>query len=124
MNSVIFLEVDFVCEVQSSILKNAPSRDKGMVDSALNRVLNKFTYEGVNDLFQLAAMYLISLSKAHAFPDANKRTDFMSTFIFLKMNGVCLQNDFEQLIEITLDAASKNMSYVEIAERLHSLKEM
>lgn len=49
-------------------------------------------------------MYLIAIVKAHAFIDANKRTAFQATSIFLLLNGDDL-NTSDELVKLTLFAA-------------------
>lgn len=52
-------------------------------------------YESVNDIIELTAIYIIGIAKAHAFPDGNKRTSFLSTTYFLDMNGYVLEENSE-----------------------------
>jgi death on curing protein len=58
----------------------------GMLESALGRPQNLYTYEQA-DLFALAAAYGYGIAKNHAFIDGNKRTAFMVMFTFLQVNG-------------------------------------
>ena len=47
-------------------------RDDGLLRSALERPLNKWSYEHA-DLAELAAAYAFGLAKNHPFVDGNKR---------------------------------------------------
>ena len=58
----------------------------GMLESALARPLNLYSYQQA-DLFSLAAAYGYGIAKNHAFIDGNKRTAFMVMFTFLQVNG-------------------------------------
>ena len=61
-------------------------RDEGLLDSALGRPLNLFSY-GNPALFDLAASYVFGLVKNHPFLDGNKRTGFVTGVLFLALNG-------------------------------------
>lgn len=62
-------------------------RDEGLLQSALERPVNKWHYEQA-PLAELAAAYAFGLAKNHAFVDGNKRIAFMTMMIFLRKNGV------------------------------------
>jgi death-on-curing protein len=62
-------------------------RDEGMLQSALERPINKWRYEQA-ELPELAAAYAFGLARNHAFVDGNKRIAFMSMMVFLRKNGV------------------------------------
>jgi death on curing protein len=62
-------------------------RDEGLLESALNRPASRHHYEGVNDICELAATYLIALASNHAFIDGNKRAAFSAAGLFLRLNG-------------------------------------
>lgn len=62
-------------------------RDRGMLLSALERPLNKWSYEGA-DLAALAAAYAFGLAKNHPFIDGNKRTALLALYTFLYINDV------------------------------------
>jgi death-on-curing protein len=62
-------------------------RDQGMLESALERPVNKWHYEQAG-LAELAAAYAFGLAKNHAFVDGNKRIAFLSMVVFLRKNGV------------------------------------
>ncbi len=51
-------------------------RDKGLLESALFRPKNQFTY-GNPTIFYLAAAYGYGIAKNHLFIDGNKRTSFV-----------------------------------------------
>jgi death-on-curing protein len=50
-------------------------RDEGMVDSALGKPLNQYSYGNPN-LFDLATSYAYRIIKSHPFIDGNKRTGY------------------------------------------------
>ncbi len=59
--------------------------DKSII-AAIGRVENRLAYGLINDVFALAACYVIAV--AHAFNDANKRTAFAAMDTVLALNGV------------------------------------
>lgn len=65
-------------------------RDEGLLESALFRPKNKFNYENPT-IFDLAAAYGYGIAKNHPFVDGNKRTSYVVTRTFLKLNGSDIQ---------------------------------
>ena len=90
-------------------------RDENALESALARPMHLFHYEKA-DLFALAAAYAHGIAKNHPFNDGNKRTAFISAYVFLGMNGEDLTLSEPQAIEIMLALASGNLSQRDLAE--------
>jgi death-on-curing protein len=65
----------------------AALRDEGMLDWALDRPLNKWSYEKA-ELSDLAAAYAFGIAKNHPFVDGNKRTSLLTLYTFLGVNDV------------------------------------
>jgi death-on-curing protein len=84
-------------------------RDEGMLRSALERPVNKWTYEQA-PLPELAAAYAFGLAKNHAFVDGNKRIAFMAMMTFLRKNGVLFAPDPAQATTIILSLAAGEVS--------------
>ena len=61
-------------------------RDGGLLEGALQRPVNKWQYENA-DTFECAAACAFGIAKAHAFVDGNKRTAFVTSITFLRLNG-------------------------------------
>jgi death-on-curing protein len=80
-------------------------RDEGMLRSALERPVNKWTYEQA-PLAELAAAYAFGLAKNHAFVDGNKRIAFMAMMTFLRRNGVEFAPDPAEATAIILALAA------------------
>src|ERR671937_1976432 len=76
-------------------------RDEGMLRSALERPVNKWSYEQA-PLAELAAAYAFGLAKNHAFVDGNKRIAFMSMMLFLRKNDVRFAPDPAQATKIIM----------------------
>lgn len=62
-------------------------RDANMLDSALARPLNRWSY-GDADLAALAAAYAFGIARNHPFVDGNKRTAWVLARLFLALNPV------------------------------------
>jgi death-on-curing protein len=62
-------------------------RDIGLLDSALNRPLNKYSY-GETDIAALAAAYAFGIARNHPFVDGNKRAAFAAIVVFLGLNEI------------------------------------
>lgn len=62
-------------------------RDEGMLESALDRPRNKWSYEQT-ELPELAAAYAYGMARNHPFIDGNKRTSLLALYTFLGINGI------------------------------------
>jgi death-on-curing protein len=62
-------------------------RDAGMLEPALTRPQNRWSYERA-DLAELAATYAFGIARNHPFVDGNKRTALLVLYTFLGINGV------------------------------------
>jgi death on curing protein len=91
MSEPVWLSVDLVVDIHSEQLAlfGGPDgiRDRGLLESALARPLNKFAY-GDDDLASLAASYAFGIARNHPFVDGNKRVAFAAFLVFLGLNGV------------------------------------
>jgi len=92
-------------------------RDDGMLMSAIDRPKNLAAY-GEPDVFALAASYAFGLAKNHPFVDGNKRTAYLSAYVFLGLNGQELDADESEAAAITLDLAAGEVSEEEFAQWL------
>ena len=80
-------------------------RDEGLLQGALQRPLNKWQYENA-DTFAVAAAYAFGIAKAHAFVDGNKRTAFVTSITFLRLNGWHFVTEPAQGVTFMEDLAS------------------
>ena len=62
-------------------------RDEGMLESALDRPKNRWSYERAG-LADLAAAYAFGIARNHPFVDGNKRTSLLAFYTFLGVNGI------------------------------------
>lgn len=72
-------------------------RDRGLLESALDRPRNKYHYEKAS-LWELAAAYAYGLVKNHAFHDGNKRVAATAIAVFLALNGARFKADESELV--------------------------
>ena len=62
-------------------------RDHGLLQSALARPRQHYTYAEHPDVIELAAAYAAGIIRNHPFIDGNKRTGFLLGALFLEING-------------------------------------
>lgn len=80
-------------------------RDRSMLESALGRLQNKWSY-GQTDLAALAAAYAFGIARIHPFVDGNKRAALLSIIVFLGLNGVDFIADQAEAVVIIQDLAA------------------
>lgn len=93
------------------------AKDKSL-EGALNRIDTHINYDGINDLFEIAALYTKVIAQGHVFNDGNKRTAFICTYIFLGLNHYLLTISYENAVETMVNIAEKKLNLKEIAEWL------
>jgi death on curing protein len=84
-------------------------RDRGLLESALARPINKFAY-GETELAVLAAAYGFGIARNHPFVDGNKRTALASMIVFLGLNSIDLDASQEEATAIVLALAAGEIS--------------
>jgi len=80
-------------------------RDLGLLESALGRPQNKYSY-GETNLAVLAAAYGFGIARNHPFVDGNKRTALASMIVFLNLNKLDLDAPQEAATAIVLALAA------------------
>jgi death on curing protein len=105
----VWIERRAVIAIQESLLAEHGGsegiRDEGLLDSALARPRQLFSYEQ-RDLPYLAATYVGGIIRNHPFLDGNKRTAFMTGYVFLSRNGLHLKASEAEAARIVLDLAA------------------
>lgn len=89
-------------------------RDAGLLDSALARPQNLAAY-GSPDAAQLAAAYGYGIARNHPFVDGNKRSAFIATKLFLRLNGWDFVAGNVEHVSIMLRLAEGSLSEEEFA---------
>ncbi len=116
-----FLDLDRVQRIHQSSIQTYGgidgTRDEGLLMSAI--AMPQSTFDGKflhADLFEMAAAYLFHIVKNHLFLDGNKRTGAAAAMIFLRINGIQIDNDESGLVEITLATATGQADKTRIAD--------
>ena len=81
-------------------------RDRGLLESALERPRNRLHYDTDADLPALAAAYGFGLANNHPFVDGNKRVAFQAMYLFLGLNGFRIEAPEEEVVAVILSLAS------------------
>lgn len=81
-------------------------RDGNVVRSALARSIHRWGYDDNADVADLAAAYLVGLSRSQGFVDGNKRTALACALVFLALNGYALHVPARELYALCMKAAT------------------
>ena len=113
MSEPEWLDIDIVLDFhaeQLALFGGADGiRDRGLLESALARPLNKFAY-GETRIATLAAAYGFGIARNHPFIDGNKRTAVASVIVFLGLNGLDLEASPEALTAVMLSLAADEIT--------------
>jgi death-on-curing protein len=91
-------------------------RDVGLLQSAIEKP--KVTHSGEHlhtDLFEMAAAYLFHIIRNHPSVDGHKRTALMAALAFLGLNGLQLDAESEELLELVMGTASGDVTKAGVA---------
>ncbi|EJE4724410.1 type II toxin-antitoxin system death-on-curing family toxin [Vibrio parahaemolyticus] len=122
---IINFPYERVVEINAFILANEPGM-KGSVDiaklqGALSRIDNAVVYDGLDDVFEIAAKYTACIAASHACPDANKRTGLAVAIEYLSLNDFDLDEDYELLADAVRDLVIQEIDEKMFADILYSL---
>ncbi|WP_439891257.1 type II toxin-antitoxin system death-on-curing family toxin [Ralstonia sp. 25C] len=112
-----------VREIHDIILSTEPGligEHPGYLEGALNRVSTAQYYDGVDDLFELAAHYARAIGQGHCFNDANKRTGLVTCLTFLELHGVTIAHN-DDLEDAMVDLTTGDLPLTDFATLLFSL---
>lgn len=88
-------------------------RDRGLLESALARPRNQFSY-GESSVTRLAASLAFGISRNHPFLDGNKRTSLVVAELFLMLNGMELVASDAECVTTFLALAAGDLSEDEL----------
>jgi death-on-curing protein len=92
-------------------------RDHNLLCSALDAPKASFGgTEVYATMHEKAAAYMYHLARNHPFNDGNKRTSYVVTLVFLKMNHVPLRFKIERLEQIVIDVAHGKMDKTALSQ--------
>lgn len=84
-------------------------RDQGLLESALARPRQHYSYAEGIDIVELAALYAIGIVQNHPFVDGNKRTGFLAGVLFLELNGFDFIASESEVIQSVFGLAAGDM---------------
>lgn len=124
---MIWISAQDVIAFHNRILQRLPGvtgmPDPGRAEALIYRVQNRTHYEGVTDVFELAATYWVAIARGHIFNDGNKRTAFFVTMTFLYRNGISIRDTDTMLENLTVEAAIGEKTVAQLAQHLRDLAE-
>jgi death-on-curing protein len=101
-------------------------RDEDLLESALARPRQRFTYDATTDLAALAAAYGFGLARNHPYSDGNKRVAFVTMGMFLGLNGLEFTASEAEVVTTLVALASGTVDEDTLADwiRLHTVKRL
>lgn len=93
-------------------------RDRGLMEAAIARPQQIFSYSPEADLAVLATAYAAGFVRNHAFVDGNKRIGFAACNAFLGANGFDIDANDHTTTEMMVGLASRTVSEEQFAEWL------
>jgi death-on-curing protein len=121
---VEYLDVEDLVDLAGMLLGDPPPiRDMGLLGSAAARPQTTvFGEDAYPDIWTKAAALLQSVVKNHPLIDGNKRLGWLSTSVFLELNGVATQQATnDDIYEFVIGIAAGARTIEEIAEGLRAL---
>lgn len=119
MSELIWLNKEAVLAMHARQLAEhgggAGVRDEGLLESALQRPLNKAAY-GQPGAAELAAAYAFGIARNHPFVDGNKRTALVAARTFLLINRFQIAAPKEDRLKTFLALAAGEMTEDQLAE--------
>ena len=114
---MVFLTVEVVEAIQSALIDRYGGshglRDRGLLESAVNRAENRVTYDPNSTVPEVAASLAWGLIKNHAFIDGNKRVGLAAMVAFLYSNRFTLTCSETEETAMVLRAAASEITEVE-----------
>lgn len=118
--SPVFLSVEDVLRIHSDQVGryggDSGLRDRGLLESAVEMPRAGFGGQLMHDdLFSMAAAYMLHIARNHPFVDGNKRAATASALMFLELNGYPLRTETEAMVSLALRVATGDAGKPEIA---------
>jgi death-on-curing protein len=99
-----------------------PGRAGGKsLEGAIARVDNRLAYGLIEDVYDLAAAYCVAVAQGHCFNDGNKRTAFYAMDAALVMNGRIARWNTEEVGQVVIRVAQRQMEEAALAAWLRDL---
>jgi death on curing protein len=84
-------------------------RDRGLLESALARPRQHYSYANSSDIVEMAALYTAGLVRNHPFLDGNKRTGFLVGVLFLELHGYTFTASEADATQAVLELAARTL---------------
>jgi death-on-curing protein len=81
-------------------------RDRGLLESAIARPRQHYSYSEKVDIIDMAALYTSGIVQNHPFVDGNKRAGFLAGVMFLELNGFDFIASEQDVIQSVLALAA------------------
>ncbi len=91
-----------------------------ILQGALARIDNAIAYDGLDDVFEIAAKYTASIARGHGLPDANKRTGLAVALEYLSLNEYEITLDNDLLADAVRDLVIGDINEHDFADILYS----
>jgi len=121
---VEYLDVEDLVDLARMLLGNPPPiRDMGLLGSAAARPQTTvFGEDAYPDIWTKAASLLQSVVKSHPLIDGNKRLGWLSTAVFLELNGVAAHRaSNDDVYDFVMGIAAEAGTIEQVAEGLRRL---
>lgn len=123
MNEPSFLTVEDILFIHEQEIQKAGGdsgiREEQDIQACADAPKASFDGEYLNDLFEMAASYIVCLTIRHPFVDGNKRTALASALTFWYLNRYEVEESYDlELADLVLDFLSKDTSKEDIAKQL------
>ena len=119
-----YLDVEDLVALAARLLGDPPPfRDLGLLGSAAARpAASAFGEDAYPEIWLKAAALLQSLVKSHPLVDGNKRLGWLSTAVFLELNGVdATRASNDNVYDFVISVAAGQLSVEQIAEGLRRI---
>lgn len=123
MDEPSFLSMEDILFIHEQEIQKAGGdpgiRQKQDIQACADSPKASFDGEYLNDLFEMAASYIICLTIRHPFVDGNKRTALAAALTFLYLNRYQVKESYDlELADLILDFLSKDISKEDVAKHL------
>ncbi len=84
------------------------------IESALHRIDHHITYDDLDDIYEIAALYGVAIAKGHCFNNGNKRTALVSMLSFLLINNIEIDVGNDIIEELMVEIATDQMDRMQV----------
>lgn len=95
-------------------------RDRGLLQSALARPRQHYSYAESAGIIEMAALYTAGIVQNHPFVDGNKRAGFLAGALFLELNGFTFGATEESVIQSVFALAAGELDETGYTEWLRA----